>query len=147
MLDLGNLDHQTHDAVKTFWSNRISARERHASSGKVDQGGRPDVTAGKNMEGFTRLVLDITGRHGLVDADIHPRRSVVTLPGYFRPTKLWDAVVLHQNRLVAALEFKIPIGPSFGNKFNNRAEEAIGPRMISGLPSGKGRLEPVRVPS
>ncbi len=78
------------------------------------------------MDGFIRLVLDLTRRNGLVDADIHLRRPVVTLPSYFRPTKLWDVVVMHRNRLVAALEFKSQVGPSFGNKFNNRAEEAIG---------------------
>lgn len=35
-------------------------------------------------------------------------------------------LVIHQGRLVAALEFKSHVGPSFGNNFNNRAEEAIG---------------------
>lgn len=29
-------------------------------------------------------------------------------------------------RLIAALEFKSQVGPSFGNNFNNRTEEAIG---------------------
>ena len=50
----------------------------------------------------------------------------MTLPGYFRPTKLWDLVVIDHGRLVAALELKSHVGPSFGNNFNNRAEEAIG---------------------
>ena len=31
-----------------------------------------------------------------------------------------------QSRLIAALEFKSHVGPSFGNNFNNRTEEAIG---------------------
>jgi hypothetical protein len=51
---------------------------------------------------------------------------LLTLPGYFRPTKIWDLVVVHEGKLVAALEFKSQVGPSFGNNFNNRAEEAIG---------------------
>jgi hypothetical protein len=50
----------------------------------------------------------------------------VTLPGYFRPTKLWDLLVLHEGRLIAAVELKSQVGPSFGNNFNNRTEEAIG---------------------
>lgn len=51
---------------------------------------------------------------------------MLTLPGYFRPTKLWDLLVVNEGRLVAALEFKSHVGPSFGNNFNNRKEEAIG---------------------
>lgn len=50
----------------------------------------------------------------------------MTLPGYFRPTKLWDVLVINEGRLVAAVEFKSQVGPSFGNNANNRAEEAIG---------------------
>jgi len=34
--------------------------------------------------------------------------------------------VMHRGELVAALEFKSQVGPSFGNNFNNRSEEAIG---------------------
>ena len=51
---------------------------------------------------------------------------MLTLPGYFRPTKLWDLLVMHQGELVAAIELKSQVGPSFGNNFNNRTEEAIG---------------------
>jgi len=35
-------------------------------------------------------------------------------------------LVINEGRLIAALEFKSHVGPSFGNNFNNRAEEAIG---------------------
>ena len=80
MLDLGNLEDQARGAVKTFWSTRISARERQVVSGKVDQGERGGVTAGKNMDGFVRLFLDLTRRNGLVDADIHLRRRNLSTP-------------------------------------------------------------------
>ena len=126
MLDLRNLDNQAHDAVKAFWSTRLSAQERQRGAGRVDQGERSGVTSGKNMDGFIRLSVDLIRRNGLVNASIHVHRSVLTLPGYFRPTKLWDVVIMNQSRLVAALEFKSQVGPSFGNNFNNRAEEAIG---------------------
>ena len=33
---------------------------------------------------------------------------------------------MHRGEFVAALEFKSQVGPSFGNNFNNRSEEAIG---------------------
>jgi len=78
------------------------------------------------MDGFLSLARDIVHANGLEHADIHLERSVVTLPGYFRPTKLWDMLVINKGRLIAVLEFKSQVGPSFGNNFNNRAEEAIG---------------------
>lgn len=78
------------------------------------------------MEGFSRLVVDLVKANGLPEAEIHQKRTVLTLPGYFRPTKLWDLLVTDRGRLIAAVEFKSHIGPSFGNNFNNRTEEAIG---------------------
>jgi hypothetical protein len=42
------------------------------------------------MDGFLALMIDIVRANGLADAQIHQSRSVLTLPGYFRPTKLWD---------------------------------------------------------
>jgi hypothetical protein len=35
-------------------------------------------------------------------------------------------LVVHEGHLIAAVEFKSQRGPSFGNNFNNRTEEAIG---------------------
>src|SRR5712692_12106025 len=35
-------------------------------------------------------------------------------------------LVVHRGVLLAAMEFKSMVGPSFGNNFNNRSEEAIG---------------------
>lgn len=51
--------------------------------------------------------------------------SKLELPGYFRPSKQWDLIVLKDQKLIAAIEFKSQIG-SLGNNVNNRAEEAIG---------------------
>jgi len=48
------------------------------------------------------------------------------LPGYYRSEKKWDLIALSGGELVAAMEFKSQVGPSFGNNFNNRCEEAIG---------------------
>lgn len=78
------------------------------------------------MDGFISLVTDIVRANGLGQATIHRKRNVVVLPGYFRPTKLWDPLIVNEGRLIAALEFKSQVGPSFGNNLNNRAEEAIG---------------------
>lgn len=125
-IDLANYDEKARDAVKAFWGNRDQARRKQIDAGKADQGERAGVTAGKNMDGFIALVKDIVHANGLDHAQIHLERRVLTLPGYFRPTKLWDLLVMNEGRLIAALEFKSQVGPSFGNNFNNRTEEAIG---------------------
>lgn len=125
-LDLSNYESKAHAAIKTFWQTRADATQKQKASGKADQGERAGVTGGKNMDGFANLVIDLVKANGLPHAQIHQKRSVLTLPGYFRPTKLWDLLVVNDDRLVAALEFKSHVGPSFGNNFNNRTEEAIG---------------------
>ena len=125
-LDLVDYEHKAHEAVQMFWGNREAARQKQIESGNADQGERTAVTGGKNMDGFMGLILDLVQANGLAHAQIHQKRSVLTLPGYFRPTKLWDLLVIHKGQLVAAIELKSQVGPSFGNNFNNRTEEAIG---------------------
>lgn len=125
-IDLVDYERKACEAVRAFWENRAAARQKQIESGKFDQGERAGVTAGKNMDGFIALILDIIRANGLVHADIHQKRSVLTLPGFFRPTKLWDLLAIHKGELVAAIELKSQVGPSFGNNFNNRTEEAIG---------------------
>lgn len=125
-LDLQDYDRKARDAVKAFWGNREKAKQRQIEIGKSDQGERAGVTGSKNMEGFIQVIVDVVKANGLTHATIHRERAVLTLPGYFRPTKLWDLLVMHQGELVAAVELKSQVGPSFGNNFNNRTEEAIG---------------------
>lgn len=125
-LDLVNYDVKVREAVKAFWGNRDAARQKQIESGNVDQGERAGVTAGKNMDGFIALILDIIRANGLSQAEIHQSRAVLALLGFFRPTKLWDLIVMYKGELVAAIELKSQVGPSFGNNFNNRTEEAIG---------------------
>jgi hypothetical protein len=54
------------------------------------------------------------------------RKKAVELPGFFRPTKEWDLLIIRDRTLIAAIEAKSQVGPSFGNNFNNRTEEAMG---------------------
>jgi hypothetical protein len=54
------------------------------------------------------------------------RKKSVELPGFFRPTKEWDLLVVRDDMLFVAVEAKSQVGPSFGNNFNNRTEEAMG---------------------
>jgi hypothetical protein len=125
-LELANYESQAIDAVKLFWGNREAALARQIKSGNQDAGSRGAVTAGKNMDGFLTIAQTLIKANGLALADICVQQRVLTLPGFFRPTKLWDMLVIHKGQLVAALEFKSQVGPSFGNNFNNRSEEAIG---------------------
>lgn len=125
-LNLSNFEAKAREATLAFWGNREEARNKQMQMGSADQGERAGVTAGKNMDGFIDLMIDLIKDNGLAHATIHLNKAVVSLPGFFRPSKLWDVLVIHQNRLVAAIELKSQVGPSFGNNFNNRAEEAIG---------------------
>lgn len=125
-IDLSDYERKARAATMAFWGNRAKARQKQIEAGKADQGERAGVTAGKNMDGFLDLIIDVVKANGLEHAEIHQQRAVVTLPGYFRPTKLWDVLVINQGRLIAAVQLKSQVGPSFGNNFNNRTEEAIG---------------------
>lgn len=125
-IDLADYERKAREATMAFWGNREKARQKQLESGKPDQGERAGVTAGTNMDGFVALVMDLVEANGLSRAEIHRKRAVLTLPGYFRPTKLWDILVIHKGELIAAVELKSQVGPSFSNNFNNRTEEAIG---------------------
>ena len=125
-LDLADYERRARDAVKGFWETRERARDRQVQAGVPDQGERASVTAGKNMDGFIDLVVELVQANGLPHASVQREQSLLTLPGYFRPTKRWDLLVLNKGHLVAVIELKSQVGPSFGNNFNNRAEEAIG---------------------
>jgi hypothetical protein len=125
-LDLADYGKKANDAVRTFWRSRAAAGERQGGSDKPDRGERASVTAGKNMNGFLGLMIDVMRLNGLPDAEYIQNHKLLTLPGYFRPTKRWDLLAIGGDQLIAAIELKSHVGPSFGNNFNNRAEEAIG---------------------
>lgn len=78
------------------------------------------------------------------DSTIHTRTT--TLPGYFRPTKNWDLLVVVDDRLLASIEFKAHIGPSFGNNFNNRVEEALGNSTDLLTAYREGKFKPSQKP-
>lgn len=124
-LALADYQLQAGDAIKAFWGNREAASRRQVESGSIDAGTRGAVTAGKNLDGFVALIRSLVAANGLPELTVHVKKGLVVLPGYFRPTKQWDLLVMRGTRLVAAIEFKSQVG-SFGNNYNNRTEEAIG---------------------
>jgi hypothetical protein len=111
--------------VQDFWQVRASQLLRQQESGKVDAGTRGAVTGGAQMGAVTHLIVDLLIEAGLSKPQIYTS-SCLELPGYYRPEKRWDLLVVSEGVLIAAVELKSQVGPSFGNNFNNRTEEAIG---------------------
>jgi len=77
------------------------------------------------MDGFIGVVRNLLVAFKVPESCIAVDNRI-ELPGWFRAEKKWDLVIVHEGELLAAIEFKSQIGPSFGNNFNNRTEEAIG---------------------
>lgn len=112
-------------AIKHFWSMReMQAQKQGGASGNKDAGARSAVTGGAQMNGFVNLVRDLLCENGLPKTHVYCEQSI-ELPGWYRPEKKWDLLVVSGGRLLAAIEFKSQVG-SFGNNYNNRTEEAIG---------------------
>ena len=132
-------------AVKYFWKVRTRQHKNQGSTtGKKDAGNRSAVTGGKHLDGFVRLLSEILSEAGLRNSVIHTRAT--TLPGYFRPAKKWDLVVVVDDMLLASIEFKAHVGPSFGNNFNNRVEEALGNSTDLLTAYREGKFKPSQKP-
>lgn len=123
-LILRDLDKKASDSVAHYWQT-LEQQGQRQRAGSADRGGRAAVTGGRQMDGFAAMVRDVLIDNGLDDRFV-VTKGKLSLPGYFRATKSWDMLVVRGGLLVAAIEFKSQRGPSFGNNFNNRAEEAIG---------------------
>jgi len=120
-----DLDRRFQEAVQHFWDAREKQQQKQIEGGRIDAGSRGAVTGGTQMGALEVLISDILIAAGLDRIDIKTRTSL-ELPGYYRPEKKWDLVVVARGQLVTVIEFKSQVGPSFGNNFNNRSEEAIG---------------------
>lgn len=112
-------------AVAHYWRTRAAQREKQQNQGRADQGLRGAVTGGAQMNGFIGFFTDLIAEAG-ISRDCIFHRTSLELPGFFRPTKEWDLLVVRNQTLIAAIEAKSQVGPSFGNNFNNRTEEAMG---------------------
>lgn len=112
-------------AVAHYWKTRQGQRDKQQQTGKADQGLRSAVTGGAQMDGFIDMFTELITDSGISERYVF-RKKAVELPGFFRPTKEWDLLVVREETLLVAIEPKSQVGPSFGNNFNNRTEEAIG---------------------
>lgn len=115
---------QFEEAVRDYWLIRTAQQQRQTEAGRSDAGSRGEVTGGKQLGALAKLVAQIFKDEGFPDQSIHFERSL-ELPGYYRPTKQWDILVMHEDTLAAAIELK-SIASAFGNNLNNRIEEAVG---------------------
>jgi hypothetical protein len=119
------LDHRLRAAIQRFWTTRTRQAEKQGSAtGAKDAGARAAVTGGAQMDGFITLVCELLCEGGLPHAQVFCEKAL-ELPGWYRPEKKWDLLIVADGHLIAGIEFKSQVG-SFGNNYNNRAEEAIG---------------------
>lgn len=129
-------DRELRRAVQQFWNVRDMQAEKQRMSGGSDTGSRGAATGGGHMHALEDLVRNALQRLAIPDLTIFTAASAqnqnirtkrqLELPGYYRPEKQWDMIVLLNGQLAAAIEFKAQVGPSFGNNSNNRTEEALG---------------------
>ena len=132
-------------AVEHFWKTRLKQDKNQGSNtGKRDAGNRSAVTGGAQLDGFIELLASILEEVGIPDHTIFTKQTV--LPGYFRPTKNWDLVAVVDHELLATIEFKSHVGPSFGNNFNNRVEEALGSATDIWTAYREGAFKPSQKP-
>jgi len=119
------LDARVSQAIIHYWATRANQRLRQEGGGKVDHGLRSAVTGGAQMDGLIDLFTDLIVEAGMPRHFVF-RKKALELPGFFRATKEWDVLVVRNRELIAAIEAKSQVGPSFSNNFNNRTEEAMG---------------------
>lgn len=136
-----DLDSELRSAIKHFWQTRRKQSKRQGSkSGARDAGARTAVTGGRQMDGFVDLVRDQLCARGIPKAQVFCRKRI-ELPGWYRPEKQWDLLVIAGGELIAGIEFKSQVG-SFGNNYNNRTEEAIGSAMDIWAAYREGAFKP-----
>lgn len=106
-------------AIKSFWETK---QKQLTASG--DSSNRGAVVGGKQLDAFADLLKELAIEQGVPEECIYTSQAY--LPGYFRSSKDWDFLIVAPNKkLLSAIELKSQIG-SYGNNFNNRAEESIG---------------------
>jgi len=123
---MNDLSRRLREAIRYFWTTRTSqAKKQGRESGQKDYGERSSVTGGAHLNGFIDLFRQLLVESGLPESAVHCRRRT-DLPGYFRPEKSWDLLAVVDGQLLAVIECKSQVGPSFGNNYNNRTEESLG---------------------
>ncbi|MCP4685769.1 MAG: hypothetical protein GY867_10045 [bacterium] len=137
-----NLPERVSQAIAHYWQVRMHQREKQKQSGRADQGARSAVTGGAQMDGFIDLFSQVIIGAG-IDEQFVFQKKALQLPGYFRPTKEWDLLVVKDGLLIVALEAKSQVGPSFGNNFNDSITKVS--QIQTGLWARKAQIAPERI--
>lgn len=93
---LAELPKYTSEAVRFYWETRTKQSQKQREAGGSDQGLRSAVTGGAQMYGFIELLTKLVIEAGIDRSHIHYHDSL-ELPGYFRPSKRWDFLVVVKN--------------------------------------------------
>ncbi len=113
-------------AMQAYWALKAQQLAAAEAMESTAEGSAKAVRGGGHFEPVVKLIASFFTDAGYPVSSIHASGQATILPAYLRPTKNWDLVVVHRGVLVAAIEVKALGGPSFGNNYNNRLEEAIG---------------------
>src|ERR1035441_768868 len=101
---LSDLPRYVREAVRFYWQTRTKQREKQAGIGTKDQGLRSAVTGGAQMDAFIELLTKLVIEAGIDRSHIFCRRCILELPGYFRPTKQWDFLVVRSEEHTSELQ-------------------------------------------
>jgi len=113
-------------AISAYWGKKDEQLAAARLAGSTAEGSSKAVRGGGHFNPIANLIARFFLDAGYPPDCIHASGNMTKLPGYYRPTKAWDLVVVNGGVLVAAVELKALGGPSFGNNYNNRVEEALG---------------------
>jgi hypothetical protein len=81
-------------AIQGYWVTRSKQQKKQTGrGGAVDAGLRSAVTGGAQMAKLEELISDILCEAGMLRESIRTRIAL-ELPGYFKPEKKWDLVVV-----------------------------------------------------
>jgi len=80
-LDLEGYKERVSEAVKSFWNVRST----------------DGVRSGKTLDAFVDLLTWVVHINGLPEAVVVTGRQA-QLPGFFRPTKSWDVVIMNHGK-------------------------------------------------
>lgn len=126
--------HPAEQAVRAFWTARAGAAAKQVAAGKADAGTRGAVTAGRHLAALEDIVAAEFVTAGFDPTSVR-RKNGIELPGYYRPAKKWDIVVVEDGHLVAASEPDDELSfAAFASKVAERAAEIQALRSTRGLP-------------
>jgi hypothetical protein len=113
-------------AIAGYWATKETQRAAAEAVSSTAEGTAKAVRGGGHFNPVANLLARFFTDAGYPTSSIAASGSGTIVPGYFRPNKAWDLVVIHREVLVAAIELKALGAPSYGKNFNNRVEEALG---------------------